>query len=100
MQIHRLHQAAAAQPASRPNAPKAANPVQSAPAVNSPSADQLDFSAEAEQIIQSKGTAAAGATEGIRTEKVAALRQAISSGNYETPENLSAALDKLLDTFA
>ncbi len=100
MQIHRLQQAGAAQSVSRPASTKAASPVQSASNVNSRSADQLDLSSEAEQIMQTRESSPAAASGGIRTEKVAAIRQAIADGTYETPENLSAALDRLLDTFA
>lgn len=64
-------------------------------------ADELELSAEAQQISATQATGKADSLSGgIRTEKVAALRQAIANGSYETPENLSAALDKLLDTFA
>jgi anti-sigma28 factor (negative regulator of flagellin synthesis) len=64
-------------------------------------ADQLDLSAEAQQISQLQATSGTEAVSGgIRTEKVAAIRQAISEGTYETPEKISAALDQLLDTFA
>ncbi|MEY4565254.1 MAG: hypothetical protein RLY14_224, partial [Planctomycetota bacterium] len=37
------------------------------------------------------------ASGGIRTEKVAALRRAIAEGNYDTPDRMSAALDRLLE---
>jgi negative regulator of flagellin synthesis FlgM len=36
----------------------------------------------------------------IRLDKVANLRREIASGNYETPEKLDAALDRMLDQFA
>ena len=36
----------------------------------------------------------------IRSDRVAALRQAIQSGTYETPERLSGCLDSLLDEIA
>lgn len=100
MQINGLQQTSAAQSVSRPQASKAAGPVQSAPAVNSPGADELDLSAEAQQISSAQSTNATQGSEGIRTEKVASIRQAIADGSYETPEKMSAALDKLLDTFA
>lgn len=98
MQIHSLQPTSAVQSANRPNATKAASPVQSSGSVSALPADQLDLSAEAQQIGQSQSVA--GMSDGIRTEKVAALREAIASGAYESPEKLSAALDKMLDTFA
>jgi flagellar biosynthesis anti-sigma factor FlgM len=33
----------------------------------------------------------------VRQDRVAALRSAIQSGTYETPERLSGAVDRLLD---
>lgn len=99
MQIQGLHQASGIQPINRSSTAKAAEPVQSSAAVNSASSDQLDLSPEAQAISQSQA-AGASETQGIRTEKVAALRQAIANGTYETPEKLSAALDQMLDTFA
>lgn len=35
----------------------------------------------------------------IRVDKVADLRRQIASGNYDTPEKLDVALDRLLDVF-
>lgn len=102
MQIHSLqstsatHSLTRSQPAQSGGGAEWANSVRS-----TATADELELSSEAQQISQ---TQAMGQTDqasgGIRTEKVAALREAIANGSYETPENLSAALDKLLDTFA
>lgn len=99
MQIHGLHQASGVQPIQRPNAAQSASPVEATSSINSASADQLDLSPEAQAISASQANSSAEAG-GIRTEKVAAIRQAIAEGTYETPEKLSASLDKLLDTFA
>lgn len=62
--------------------------------------DQLDLSAEAQALsdVQSAGTA--NASTGIRQERVDSIRQAIANGTYESPEKLSGALDRLLDSFA
>lgn len=98
MQIHGLQSAQAAQPINRPNQAKPAGPVESPPAVNSTSTDQLDLSPEAQQLSQAQASAAS--EPGIRADKVASIREAIASGEYETSEKLSAALDKMLDTFA
>ncbi len=98
MQIHGLQSASAAQLAQRANTAKPAGPVQSAPAASSVPPDQLDLSAEAQQIGQSQS--ASESSSAMRMDKVAALRQAIASGSYETPEKMSQALDRMLDTFA
>ena len=97
MQIQGLQATSAAQPTNRTQSAKPANPVEStspAPATT----DQLDLSPEAQALSASQ---AAGQTEaGIRADKVASIRQAIADGTYETPEKMSAALDRMLDTFA
>jgi len=100
MQINSLQSTSAAQTVQRTLAAKPASPVQAAPAVQSSFTDQLDLSAEAQALGQTQSVGATQSSDGIRTEKVAALRQAIANGSYETPEKLSSALDKMLDTFA
>ena len=50
--------------------------------------DQLEISAEA-QALQSNS--------GIRTEKVAELREQIATGRYETAEKIDVAVERLLD---
>ncbi len=66
--------------------------------------DELDLSAEAQALGNASGLSAPGdiaaADGGIRTEKVAALRRAIADGTYDTPERMSAALDRFLDEYA
>jgi negative regulator of flagellin synthesis FlgM len=99
MQIHHLQSSAAVQSLNRSAPPKSAGPAASA-AATSPLTDQLDLSPEAQAIGQTGSIGSSQATSGIRSEKVDALRQAIQSGTYETPEKLSAALDRLLDSFA
>ncbi|MEZ6137829.1 MAG: flagellar biosynthesis anti-sigma factor FlgM [Pirellulaceae bacterium] len=101
MQIHGLQSTTAAQSISRAAGSKPNSAIQSAPAVNPSTTDQLDLSAEAQQIAQSQASAGqAVTTGGIRADKVSELRQAIANGTYETPERMSAALDRMLDTFA
>ena len=99
MQIHGLHHA---------NAPQSIDRVQSTAATSASevntdqsttAADQLDLSPEAQALSQSQSVDGAAVGE-IRMEKVAAIRQAIADGVYETPEKMSQALDRLLDTFA
>ena len=53
--------------------------------------DQLDFSPEAQAIISGEGPSQAD-----RTSRIASIRSAIAEGSYDTPERLSAALDKFL----
>lgn len=98
MQIHGLQSAQAAQSINQANTAKQTPAVENTAASNSIAADELDLSAEAQALIQAQDTGTA--SEGIRTDKVAAIRQAIADGSYETPEKISAALDKMLDTFA
>lgn len=99
MQIQSLQSSVAAQSIGRTNSVKSAGPVQAAPA-GGPIADQLDLSAEAQSLGDASRLGSTQATDGIRTEKVNAIRQSIASGSYESPEKLSGALDRLLDTFA
>jgi negative regulator of flagellin synthesis FlgM len=74
-------------PASEPN--RAAGPV-----------DELDLSHAAGATRGSgENSAIAGGGE-IRLERVASLRRAIADGNYETPEKLDIALNRMLDDFA
>ncbi len=99
MQIHGLHQANAPQSIDRIQ-PSATSSVSEAGTDQTTSAaDQLDLSPEAQALSQSE-TVDGAATGEIRMEKVAAIRQAIADGVYETPEKMSQALDPLLDTFA
>ena len=53
--------------------------------------DQLEISAEA-QALQTTG--------GIRSERVAEVREQIAAGRYETAEKLDAAVERLLDEIA
>jgi len=78
-------------------------PSQASEPVASPSAipnDQLDLSPEARALSDVQATGATEASTGIRQDRVDAIRQAIASGSYESPEKLSGALDRLLDSFA
>lgn len=53
--------------------------------------DQLDISAEA-QAMQN--------TSGIRTERVAELKEQIATGRYETAEKIEVAVERMLDEIA
>ncbi|MCA9229412.1 MAG: flagellar biosynthesis anti-sigma factor FlgM [Planctomycetales bacterium] len=66
----------------------------SSPRANRPSAtptDSLDISPAAQ------AAASAAESSEIRSDLVARVRSEISSGTYETPEKLDAALSRLLD---
>ncbi|MGN6546742.1 MAG: flagellar biosynthesis anti-sigma factor FlgM [Aureliella sp.] len=100
MQINGLQHAQAAQ--SLTGTSRSAGAQRSAPTAQPQStfaADELDLSPEAQSLGSVQGTAEAS-SGGIRWDKVNALRDAIASGNYETPERLSSALDNMLDAFA
>ena len=96
MQIQGLHQPQATQSISSTQSAKPSEAAQTVENTASLQADQLDLSPEALAISQNQPAESSG----IRMEKVNALRSAIADGSYETPEKLSAALDKMLDTFA
>ena len=101
MQIHSLQSTSAAQSVSRLSQPHSGSSPGGVASVAASAVDELELSSEAKQISQSQGPESTqGVSTGIRAEKVAALREAIAGGAYETPERMSAALDKLLDTFA
>lgn len=76
---------------------QAAEAVASSPAITT---DELDLSPEAQALSDVQATGKAEASTGIRQERVDAIRQAIANGTYESPEKLSGALDRLLDSFA
>lgn len=100
MQIHSLQNAQATQSVQSTQAAKGAEATNDASASTSAQqADQLDLSPEALAIGEAQATVGSEVT-GIRSEKVAAIKQAIADGSYETPEKLSMALDKMLDSFA
>ncbi len=96
MQIHGLHNSQAAQSIQQASSTKSASSAPSTEASTLQQPDQLDLSPEAIALSQAQAAEAGG----IRTEKVAQIRQAIADGTYETPEKLSVALDRLLDSFA
>lgn len=75
--INAPHRTAPAQPAGRAN-----------PAFG---ADELDISPQAQAISQIREI------PDIRADRVAAIREAIASGEYETDAKLDIALDRLLD---
>lgn len=56
--------------------------------------DQVEISSEAQLIANTQETS------GVRSERVAEIRQQIQSGQYETPEKIDAAVERLLDEIA
>jgi negative regulator of flagellin synthesis FlgM len=100
MQIQGLQAAQSIQSLGSTSRAKPAQVTEAAAPVSSIHADQLDLSAEAQALSDVQAAAPAEATSGIRQEKVDSIRQAIADGTYDSPEKLSAALDRLLDTFA
>ncbi|RMF42426.1 MAG: flagellar biosynthesis anti-sigma factor FlgM [Planctomycetota bacterium] len=95
MQIHGLHQAQASTSV-QSSSTRSQAPVEKTSAAQNVPTDQLDLSPEAQALSENAGADG----QGIRADRVAAIRQAIADGTYETPEKLSAALDRMLDTFA
>lgn len=100
MQIHGLQPAQAVQTLSPTARPKPANGTESHAPAQLQANDILDFSSEAQALSQASATASAQASPAVRWEKVDSIRQAIASGTYETPERMSAALDRVLDAYA
>lgn len=98
MQINGLQAANAVFSPSRTANSKPAEPVQSVQSASG-AVDQLDLSAEAQQLLSAQGAASSGEGD-IRLDRVASLRQAIAEGTYDTPERMSAALDRFLDAYA
>ncbi|MEM7475409.1 MAG: flagellar biosynthesis anti-sigma factor FlgM [Planctomycetota bacterium] len=96
MQINGLQQNQNVQSLNTVNNAQPPQQAEVADTASSLPADQLDLSPESLAIEASSPADSSG----IRMDKVAAIRQAIADGTYETPEKMSAALDKLLDTFA
>jgi len=52
--------------------------------------DQLEISAEAQRISQ---------TGDVRADRVADIRDQIANGQYESPEKINSAVDRMLDEF-
>ena len=74
------------------NAPHHARSAQAPQTANrSSGVDQVDISREADLVSRVKEIPE------IRAERVAEIKAAIQSGQYETPEKLDIALDRLLD---
>ena len=77
------------QPIRAPHRFEAAEPA--TPSGQVGGADQLDISQEADMVSRMREV------PDIRAERVAEIRAAIESGEYETPEKLDIAVGRLLD---
>lgn len=89
MQIYGPTQLHGAQSISAPHATRPAANTQAA--ASSGISDQLDISSAGQLIDQMSQI------PDIRQDRVSQLRSAIASGQYETDDKLSTALDRLLD---
>lgn len=76
------------------NAPHNHRVAQTPPSQAPAAADEVNISSAAQYVDQVREL------PDLRTDRVAALREAIASGTYETEERLSSALDRLLDEIA
>jgi negative regulator of flagellin synthesis FlgM len=100
MQINGLQSASSVQSLAstqRAKPSQASEPIASSSAI---ATDQLDLSAEAQALSDVQANGASQDSTGIRQDRVDSIRQAIANGSYESPEKLSGALDRLLDSFA
>ena len=57
--------------------------------------DQLDFSPEAQAILAGGEVESSG-----RTERIAQIRREIADGSYDSPERMTAALDRFIDIYS
>lgn len=89
MQIYGPNYIHGAQPIRAPHTAPAGAP--SRPAQAEPLGDQLDISPAAELLNK------LSEIPDIRADRVQAIREAIASGQYETPDKLDLALERLLD---
>jgi len=92
MQIYGPAHVHGPQPIASPHAGRPASPAPGGG--SSPVTDELHISTAGQFIDQIHELPA------IRQDRVAALRQAIAEGTYETADKLDAAVDRLLDEIA
>jgi negative regulator of flagellin synthesis FlgM len=89
MQIYGPSQVHGAQQISPPHASRVSGAAETS--TTAPIQDEVSIS-DAARIAD-----ASNQTAGIRQDRVDSIRAQIASGTYETPEKLSAAMDRLLD---
>jgi negative regulator of flagellin synthesis FlgM len=95
MQIQGLQSSSALQSVAGAQRAKPAQTAEASATTQSTPVDQLDLSAEALALSDASQAEATS-----HQERLNSIKQAIADGSYETPERMSAALDKLLDSFA
>ena len=100
MQINGLQSAQSVQTLASTQRSKPSQATESVTSSSAIATDQLDLSAEAQALSSAQASGATEASAGIRQDRVDSIRQAIANGTYESPEKLSGALDRLLDSFA
>jgi len=89
MQIQGPTQVHGPQAINSPHRPSATDPARSE--CQAAGMDQLDISQEADMVSRMRDV------PDIRTDRVAEIRAAIESGQYETQEKLDIAVGRLLD---
>lgn len=100
MQIYGPYRVSTTQATSGPQRSQPQKPADQASSSQSTATnpvDQLDLSSNVNRLNAT--TQIAGGGE-IRIDRVAEIRRQIAEGNYETPEKLDAALDRMLDQLA
>ncbi len=100
MQIYGPYRVSTTQATSGPQRSQPPKPSEQASPTQSTTTnpvDKLDLSSNVNRLDAT--TQIAGGGE-IRIDRVAEIRRQIADGNYETPEKLDAALDRLLDQLA
>jgi negative regulator of flagellin synthesis FlgM len=99
MQIYGPYRVSTTQPNSPPqrSQPQKADEAGAKPTATP--VDQLDLSSGSASVNRLGASQVAGGGE-IRINRVADIRRQISDGNYETPEKLDAALNRILDRLA
>ncbi len=91
MQVYGPAQLHGPQAIGAPHITRASNTSSSSSVESSPIQDEVNISDAARAADQ------AGQTQGIRQDRVQAIRAQIASGTYETPGKLDAAVSRLLD---
>ena len=94
MQIYGPTQVHGAQPINRPHMQMGKTAAAQEGSQSAPIQDELKLSAEAQKIGEATSL---DSTDGMRMDRVNAIRQQIADGTYETEEKLEAALDRFID---
>ena len=100
MQIYGPYRVSTTQPNSPTQRSQPQQPADTAPKGSSAPVDQLDLTSNISGVNRLDSTTQVAGGGEIRIDRVAEIRRQLSDGNYETPEKLDAALDRLLDQLA